>query len=644
MSAKRYKLFKADDDGRPAPCAFYASPEGCKNGSNCKFVHERLSAPRQETVVAAPQRERSASVVSSESEGGCKPLLVSIDSAKGSAKGDGKQSTVQRVNREESARKPEEKKKKNSACVFFTSTSGCKSGDKCRFLHVHPTLLIGNGASGAVPSTASEPNANGPEEPVVKPKRNRRSGDGDIFAAPKGTSQSKSPRPAKKAKPSEDDPSFTAQKGQVTTQSVQKSNLFQQTILREANKMLASKTAKLDPPNVNTAPSFRQLNLPIASFSIPGFQVKDSQVTCDPANKTVANLPLPKSTPEGRKWLTAVIKTRENSRYAAAYDFHKLREQDATNGSATPSDWIKAKPFGEWCRNNPQTIAIDCEMCETQDPVTGLKNHRALCRLSIVNGDNPEEVLLDTLVKPSWPVTDYRTWVNGIEKKHLENVEFTIQHAQAFLVALCSEETVILGHAVYNDLAAMRMEHHCVVDSSYLISVKDEPDANPGLKDITKALLSMDMPKTHDSVNDALMAFRCLEVWLEKDGDVEPVERTKSTKNKLAPSQLFIHRVPKICQKSHLEIMFLNHTSIQPTEIQDVEFNGDNGKTVLTFASPRHANLAFASLEGEEDPDASGRLQKKVFLRNGGYIRVRKMVHERVNKKLAVDEKPALPS
>jgi RNA exonuclease 1 len=60
---------------------------------------------------------------------------------------------------------------------------------------------------------------------------------------------------------------------------------------------------------------------------------------------------------------------------------------------------------------------------------------------------------------------------------------------------------------------------------------------------------------------------------------------------------------------------------------------------MLTFASPRHANLAFSSLDGDQDQDSSGRLQKKVFLRNGGYIRVRKMVHERVNKKQGpVDE------
>jgi RNA exonuclease 1 len=626
MSAKKYKLFKASGDGKAAPCAFFASLEGCKNGRKCKFLHEKKSAPEREVIAAVPKRDRSASVVSSESEGGGVPLPPTVTCANES----GPEATGNM------SKTPETKKTKEGGCLFFASKDGCKSGSKCRFSHELPLTPKGESESVTNKGGGSIDQAN---PCSVKPitsaraigKKNRRSGDGDIFAAPKGTALSSSLRPAKKAKNSQIE-SPLLQKAQISKQP--------QFPLSHHHDMSSNGATKVEPPTGSAEPSFRQLNLPIAAFSIPGFQLKDPHTSNDSTHKSnVPNLPLPKSTPEGRKWQEAVIKTRENTRYPTVYDFQKLRDQDVANGSAMPSDWVKARSFGDWCRNNPQTIAIDCEMCETQDPVTGFKNHRALCRLSIVNGDNTDEVLLDTLVKPCWPVTDYRTWVNGIEKKHLENVEFTIRHAQEFLMALCSEETVILGHAVHNDLAAMRMEHHCVVDSSFLFDVKDEVDANPGLKDITKALLAIDMPKTHDSVNDALMAFRCLEVWLEKGGDVEPVERIKSTKNKLATSQLFIHRIPQICQKSHLETMFLNHTSIQPIDIQDFEFNGDIGKTMLTFASPRHANLAFSSLDGDQDQDSSGRLQKKVFLRNGGYIRVRKMVHERVNKKQGpVDE------
>ena len=44
----------------------------------------------------------------------------------------------------------------------------------------------------------------------------------------------------------------------------------------------------------------------------------------------------------------------------------------------------------------------------------------------------------------------------------------TLEHAQAFMMALCDEETVIIGHAVHNDLIALKMEHISNFDTSYL--------------------------------------------------------------------------------------------------------------------------------------------------------------------------------
>ena len=73
--------------------------------------------------------------------------------------------------------------------------------------------------------------------------------------------------------------------------------------------------------------------------------------------------------------------------------------------------------------------------------------------------------------------------------------------------------------------------------------------------------------------------------------------------------------------------MFLKHSCIQPTEVEDIQFSGSSGKTHVSFKSPRHANLAFDTLDGNAEEEKSGRLQKKVYLRNGDYIRVRKMVH-----------------
>ena len=406
--------------------------------------------------------------------------------------------------------------------------------------------------------------------------------------------------------------------------SNKKQKLAQNTPQKSAS---AKKTASAPTPAYQSLVA----NLPIASFSIPGFEhsqkAKKTQENASTQEAVVATeesgLPLPTHTDVGRKWKKFVVETRSHAKYDTAFDFDKYKKLQEENGIT--SEWIKAKPFGKWCEGNPQAIAIDCEMCETQDPLTGAKNAKALCRVSIVNAENPEEVLLDTLVKPSWPVSDYRSRINGIKKEHLDNVEFTLRHAQAFMMALCSEETIIIGHAVQNDLVALQMEHHVNVDSSFLFHATDNPDASVSLKDLVHNIFKKDMPNTHDSVNDARMALNCVVHYLKKDGKVDPIER--SFKNH--GNQLFLHRLPLQCKASHIENMFVAHTCIKPKEIEEIEFSGETGKCHVSFRSLRHANLAFDTLDSPVETDKSGKMQKKVYLRNGSYIRVRKMTHPR---------------
>ncbi|KAI7821456.1 hypothetical protein BX661DRAFT_217597, partial [Kickxella alabastrina] len=58
-------------------------------------------------------------------------------------------------------------------------------------------------------------------------------------------------------------------------------------------------------------------------------------------------------------------------------------------------------------------LAIDCEMVGA-----GFKGSRSmLARVSIVNYYG--HVVLDTFVKPTEAVTDYRTWVSGVRKSDL---------------------------------------------------------------------------------------------------------------------------------------------------------------------------------------------------------------------------------
>lgn len=72
------------------------------------------------------------------------------------------------------------------------------------------------------------------------------------------------------------------------------------------------------------------------------------------------------------------------------------------------------------------------------------------------------QVLIDTLVNPEAPVVDMRTSIHGISEDDLKNVKFTIRHAQAIMKAYCGEGTVIVGHALYNDLRTLKFAHKYV--------------------------------------------------------------------------------------------------------------------------------------------------------------------------------------
>jgi len=538
-------------------------------------------------------------------------------------------------------------------CAFFTSPAGCRNGATCKFSHGTSTPAPPKSANTVElsedSSVSSESDA---EEPVKSSNKMQVKKEvNDPFVAPPQKQEKEQQKKKKKRKSIDKDDIFSAPKNASNGKPrEQQTPTNSNKRLKQTNPPSATKTANVKvqfevkpqastskpPASTSNFSSFLS-NLPVASFSVPGTtsttpKKKDEHVvarTSTPSKKDASKKEdlqgiLPTSTVVGRKWQNSVIETRKHERYNTAYEFARYKENDTNNG--IQATWIKAKPFGSWCESNPQAIAIDCEMCESQDPLSGSKNSKALCRLSVVNAENPEEVLLDTLVKPDWPVTDYRSRINGITKVHLENVEFTLRHAQAFMMALCSQETVIVGHAVHNDLVALNMVHDVNTDSSFLFRAKDSPNATPSLKDTVKTMLKKEMPETHDSVNDARKALECVLHWVQSDGKVEMVER--SAKNPNAKGhQLFIHRIPKLCKGEHLSSMFLKHTSMQPIEVDEIQFSGSTGKTHVSFKTPRHANLAFDTLDGAAEEEKSGRLQKKVYLRNGDYIRVRKMIH-----------------
>ena len=586
---KKYKLLSASSapDGKAA-CAFFASAQGCRNGDNCKFAHTN---PHQQQQVTT----KKAGVV----------FLDSLVSSESESEEVGRVETKASVSL-----------KNNKAIYTFASMA-------------KPPAEVDDDSSPFVKS-ATDLQSSGKTK-----KRNKKRSQGEDNNNGSDVTNKDSPFAAPKSKKQKQ-----MKIGVVTTQK-----------LSNDKDPSAPKTQqKVQQPKVKqtpAVPSFRALNLPIASFSTLKAPTKTEDEpeqakvvdTAPPqAKPQVSSAPLPTSTESGRKWLKMVQQTREHPRYNDMYDLSKYKVQDVAAGYAANS-WVMSPLFiASQHAQLPQVIALDCEMCETRDPVSGQTDPRALCRISVLDVET-DEVLLDSLVKPAWPVSNYRTWVNGITAEHLEPVQFTLRHAQAFLLALCSQETVVLGHSLHNDLAALRWEHTCVADSACLFVAQDSDTAIVALRDLARGVLDISMPTTHDSVHDARVAYQCLDHYRVQNGDVNTIVRTPrpdSTNNHPNAGdyarQLFVHRIPQhTCDETQLSEMFVGHTDVKPKQVDAIEYgSGSNsGKTLVHFSSGRHAALAFDTLEGAAEADASGRLQKKVYLRNGSYIRVRKMAFER---------------
>ena len=519
-------------------------------------------------------------------------------------------------------------------CAFFFSDKGCRNGDNCKFSHERASSEKKSDVipfdSGSVVSSESEQSTGDhgkgkmdvDENPFAEPTRssgqkrkNRRGANNDSpFPTPKSAKEA-TPKPSESASIKKEDD-------------------------EHPQKKKAKKEPKKKESGKSKAPDFRSLDLPIADWALASASdhakaSPDDDVSEEEKEETnkapekqkyniqdPASLPKPKNHEFGKKFLKAVTKTQENSKFQGDFNY----ERDM---AGEESKWFQARPYGDWCKNNPQVIAMDCEMCETTNPETKEKNHSALCRVSIVDAGT-DEVLLNTLVKPEWPVTDYRTFINGITEESLKGVEFTVEHAQEFMKALCSEETVVVGHAVQNDLKVLKMEHYCVADSAFLFKAADSETATVSLKDLSFSVMKKEMPKTHDSVNDARAALRCVEHYVEKNGKVEKVIRRQHESRMAAQSSLFVHRIPRHVTAKHIADMISSTTKVIADEVDDVEFGGGpSGKTTIKFASGGHADLAFATLSGKGEEDASGKLQKRVYLRGGEYIRIRKNFAER---------------
>jgi hypothetical protein len=126
-------------------------------------------------------------------------------------------------------------------------------------------------------------------------------------------------------------------------------------------------------------------------------------------------------------------------------------------------------------------VAIDCEMCVTS-------NKSELTRVTVIGIHG--EVLLDELVKPYSPITDYCTRYSGITPELLDPITTRIEQIQVAILRMIDRDTVIVGHSLDNDLHALKIAHSTVVDTALIFSSTRGPEYKPALRNLAQEHLS----------------------------------------------------------------------------------------------------------------------------------------------------------
>ncbi|EKG20532.1 Exonuclease [Macrophomina phaseolina MS6] len=186
-----------------------------------------------------------------------------------------------------------------------------------------------------------------------------------------------------------------------------------------------------------------------------------------------------------------------------------------------------------------KAVCFDCEMGYT---VYGLE----LIRLTATSWPDGEP-LIDVLVRPLGTVLDLNTRFSGVTPEQFFNappydsndprsanpravdgdkppalrITSSPAEARSLLLSYLAPETPLLGHALENDLNAVRLVHPTIVDTVLLFPVRTGLPARPSLKGLVKALLGKEIQTAgaagHDSLEDARATGELVRVKVDRE-------------------------------------------------------------------------------------------------------------------------------
>ncbi|KAL9712879.1 RNA exonuclease 3 [Leucoagaricus gongylophorus] len=145
--------------------------------------------------------------------------------------------------------------------------------------------------------------------------------------------------------------------------------------------------------------------------------------------------------------------------------------------------------------------AMDCEMVYTTG---GFR----VARVSLVDGEG--KVVFDELIQMDEGVyvTDYNTRFSGVTEENHSKATAPLALIRKTLDKFINQETILVGHALDNDLKTMRIVHKRCVDTAILFPHRAGPPYRRALKDIVREKLGKliqtgDASTGHSSAEDA---------------------------------------------------------------------------------------------------------------------------------------------
>lgn len=210
-------------------------------------------------------------------------------------------------------------------------------------------------------------------------------------------------------------------------------------------------------------------------------------------------------------------------------EFYVLSEQELKvhvssipyDGSEQAAGFLTTRPLPEGETRAPEQLllAIDCEMCKTTKGTE-------LTRLTLV--DSNEQVLIDEYVRPKNPIVDYCTQYSGITVDIMDSTTNTLEDIQTLFLKYVPAEAILVGHSIENDLLALKILHHRIIDTAALYPHPKGLPFRSALRFLTSTYLNRAIQTGtdgHCSVEDAVATLQLVQLKIKHGPTFPSIEQ-----------------------------------------------------------------------------------------------------------------------